>query len=408
MCHCTTLVTIACAVIVLQSLNLPVPSHLQFLTESANGAAGPTAGSSARVKPVEIVLSSDDDDDKGSAVNSVAGLNSVKSASTVSSSSLSVGAARAAPNGVPSGPSGLKRHPSTQSLPARQVSRGYKRGNSSSSQLGSWDFQADSQDVGDSMGDQNVEVQDAAPASVLSLLTAIQPRKTFRLSLSEPVDMAALQQQSKEQLCGVIQGMCKALQAKSDLLNESKTSNRRLKRQCAQQDNQLATLREILGEKTNAAVVKKIQKMVLKSSLELSTGPSGKRLTSESTLALGIRRCFSHIAAADFGATVLFAVSQQTVCRSEVRAASASKSAFQFFVAQCMDQARSIATAHHSDHDSSQQKPWSLMGVSVRADATNSSIWRRQKLHVTEVAVGYTDSDADPDTAAEFPVHRHL
>lgn len=48
------------------------------------------------------------------------------------------------------------------------------------------------------------------------------------------------------------------------------------------------------------------------------------------------------------------------------------------------------------------------MGVSVRADATNSSIWRRQKLHVTEVAVGYTDSDADPDTAAEFPVHRHL
>ena len=119
LCHCTTSVTIACAVMILEGLNLPVPSHLQFLMKSSSEAARATA--------VEILSS--DDDDKRSAVNSVAGLHSVKSVSSVSnvsSTSLSAGAARAALNRIRSGPSGLKRRPSTQSLPETHVQRGYR------------------------------------------------------------------------------------------------------------------------------------------------------------------------------------------------------------------------------------------------------------------------------------------
>ena len=230
--------------------------------------------------------------------------------------------------------------------------------------------------------------------------------QTFRLNQCADdllqLDTQALQQFSKDTLCSMLQTLSLALGSKNEALNESKTVNRRLKRQCDQQEKNLASLRDLVGERSNGSLIKKVQRMILSSSLELSTTSSGKRLTAESSLAVGIRRCFSNIAAADFGATVLMSISQQTVCRCEVKAASASRGAFQFHLAECLEQARQISMSPDSNL-------FSVLGISIRADATNSGIWRREKLHVCEIAVGYTDSYHDPDFGnTSFAIHRHL
>eukprot|EP00439_Symbiodinium_sp_Y106_P034243 s1014_g4.t1 len=90
--------------------------------------------------------------------------------------------------------------------------------------------------------------------------------------------------------------------------------------------------------------------------------------------AVGIRRNLSNIAAADFGATVLQAISHQRVCRCEVRTGAAILARMRH---QC-----SRAKAADST-------PWALTVVSFRCDATNSSIWRREKLHVLDVDLAW-------------------
>ena len=111
------------------------------------------------------------------------------------------------------------------------------------------------------------------------------------------------------------------------------------------------------------------------------------RLTLHSQIALGIRRNFSNIAAADFGATVLHSVSHQTVCRCEVRAASAFIASFNVYVAELLDKTFAADASDTSD-------AWTLMGVSLRGDATNSNIWKRQKLHVLECQVSFRESES--------------
>ena len=216
------------------------------------------------------------------------------------------------------------------------------------------------------------------------------------------LDPETLQQFSKDTLCSMLQTLGLALGSRNEALHECKTVNRRLKRQCEQQEKNLASLRDLVGERSNTALVRKVQRMILSSTLELNTNQSGKRLTAESSLAVGIRRSFSNIAAADFGATVLMSISQQTVCRCEVKAASASRGAFQSYIVECLEQARQISMSPDSNL-------FSILGISIRADATNSGIWRREKLHVCEIAIGYTDSQNDPHFGnTSFAVHRHL
>ena len=98
----------------------------------------------------------------------------------------------------------------------------------------------------------------------------------------------------------------------------------------------------------------------------------GGRLSLSSVFSIGLRRNMTSIASADFSALSLTDVSFQTVLRCELRTAAAIHESFRLFVSNALD---SLMVNKDS---------WGLCAVGVRADATNSSVWRRSKLHVVE------------------------
>ena len=138
----------------------------------------------------------------------------------------------------------------------------------------------------------------------------------------------------------------------------------------------------------------------------VSVGKTGKRMSTSSGFAIGFRRNLSNISAADFGSTVMMDISHQRVCRSEVKTAAAILSRMKSFCAAFMD---TLYCNDHHDHPSPALPPvvgelagerdggvplpsesfenFSLMTVASRCDATNSSIWKREKLHVLDVDV---------------------
>ena len=107
----------------------------------------------------------------------------------------------------------------------------------------------------------------------------------------------------------------------------------------------------------------------------------GGRLSTQAIFSIGIRRCLTTISAADFGIVAMFDVSGQTVIRCEQRTAAAIQFCMRSHVAEGLDVA----------YQCSQGLPdaFSLMAIGCRADATNSSVWRRSKLHVLEAGVLY-------------------
>ena len=141
---------------------------------------------------------------------------------------------------------------------------------------------------------------------------------------------------------------------------------RLLKRKLAQQQEALQKKQKLLD------------KALHKSGLEIvPVGRTGKRMTSQSAFAIGIRRNLSNIAAADFGSTILQDISHQRVNRSEVKTGAAI-----------------LARMRQSIHSAifgcqPEDAEWSLFTFSFRCDATNSSIWKRQKLHVLDVDFAY-------------------
>ena len=148
------------------------------------------------------------------------------------------------------------------------------------------------------------------------------------------------------------------------------------------------------------------------SSLELVVAKSGKRLTSASILALGIRRNLTHIAAADVGALLLRDLSGSTVLRAEVRTGASVNACMKEFADNALAKLRAPPAAdgdgghdhaHVSDDDLadlSYSGEWHLVFISVRADATNSNIWRREKLHVCEAQMGLVCK-----SVTSYPVH---
>ncbi len=152
--------------------------------------------------------------------------------------------------------------------------------------------------------------------------------------------------------------------------------------------------------------------------LELTTsGKTGKRLTIGSIMSLGIRRNFANLAASDFGMVVLKDVSASTVIRSEIRCAAALVSDMKsfctlniidFFKGDDDDPIAAITSPPRpleiSGSDSlnlhksvsSSQLGWNLFIVALRSDATNSSIWKREKLHVLETVVGCVNKRLQP------------
>ena len=167
----------------------------------------------------------------------------------------------------------------------------------------------------------------------------------------------------------------------------AKTSERVtiLQRQKRQLSRQLVAQTKQADKKLKAAAQPQ-------STLELVMTSSGKRLTASAMLALGIRRNLSHVAAGDFGALLLRDISSSTVLRAEVKAGASVAASMSDYANTALAALRTSPESGTSAIDLSdlsfQQESWHLLIISVRADATNSSIWRREKLHVTEAEMG--------------------
>ena len=120
------------------------------------------------------------------------------------------------------------------------------------------------------------------------------------------------------------------------------------------------------------------EEMTSKSALEVvQIGKTGTRMSTQSCFAIGLRRNLSNIAASDFGATILQSISHQRVCRSEVRTCAA-------ILARMRSRCATSMSAMSSNEES-----WSILTVALRSDATNSSIWKREKLHILDCDVAY-------------------
>ncbi|CAK0893088.1 unnamed protein product, partial [Prorocentrum cordatum] len=103
------------------------------------------------------------------------------------------------------------------------------------------------------------------------------------------------------------------------------------------------------------------------------------QLSWSPTVAMGLRRNLSTISAADFGAVTLLGVSRQTVCRSERLVGSCiAATSRQFFESWRLALPSFLRSSAPPD-------PQSIVDVySWRQDATNSGVWRRQKVAALE------------------------
>ena len=179
-----------------------------------------------------------------------------------------------------------------------------------------------------------------------------------------------------------------------DLANEKKA----LKRQLKKKHESLEKVRKIQSDLEQRGL------------MELTTsGKTGKRLTAASMLALGLRRNFANIAASDFGAIILRDMSAGTVIRAEIRTGTSlvvDMRVFGTFSLDCMTASGVQASVpdrlllgppHPLQHRdvSHTDLPWKLCFVALRSDATNSSIWKREKLHVLEAEMGLVTSPVD-------------
>ncbi|CAE7386592.1 unnamed protein product [Symbiodinium natans] len=177
---------------------------------------------------------------------------------------------------------------------------------------------------------------------------------------------------------------CASLRRMSEQLAVAKLAKRRLNRKLSVSASRATKQQSLQDAKSSN-----------ESTLVLQTGRSGKRLTPTATLALGIRRNIAHVAAADFGALLMVDLSGSTVIRSEIRTGAALAASMQDYTSDLMSVLRSTGRATVPGVDAPDladiaydESAWSLLVISVRADATHSSIWRREKLHVTEAELG--------------------
>ena len=114
----------------------------------------------------------------------------------------------------------------------------------------------------------------------------------------------------------------------------------------------------------------------------------GGRFSLQSMFSIGLRKSLTHVAAADFGVLSMTDISQQTVIRCEHRAAAALLHSFQCYVAEGVK----MSTKEPGTPPDA-GTGFNLFAVGYRSDATNSSIWRRKKLHVLEAAVSFICDD---------------
>ena len=152
-------------------------------------------------------------------------------------------------------------------------------------------------------------------------------------------------------------------------------------------------------------------------------GKTGKRLTEMSSFSVALRRNFSQIACQSLGSTLLLDISGQKVARSEIKTGASIVASMRSALANMvqsssfigMDRMMMPSMGHiHNDDAGSlafQPGPWSLCVISFRSDATNSSVWKRESLHVCDVDVGWvccSDAVRQFDADHAFRIKRCL
>lgn len=119
----------------------------------------------------------------------------------------------------------------------------------------------------------------------------------------------------------------------------------------------------------------------------VGTAPAS-HLTLQGYFAIAIRRNLSNISQSDFGCVAMDDVQRWAVRRGEVLAGAAlTGSGWSFYRDMREHWQRQAVTS--GDH-------FQLAIHAIQSDATNSSIWRRQKLHTTRVTSSYALDGAEP------------
>lgn len=145
--------------------------------------------------------------------------------------------------------------------------------------------------------------------------------------------------------------------------------------------------------------ITKLNKQIAKSAenqefqvVRLGKGRSGRgaRFSRESMFSMALRRNVSNISAGDFVLVVLEDVSGQPITRFESMCGSALIAAMQAFMVDLYDYCFSNLPAQVAQsHIPIMEAEWKLACVSFTSDATNSNIWQRRKLMVTEASAAY-------------------
>ena len=242
--------------------------------------------------------------------------------------------------------------------------------------------------------DEDTEA-DAADAGPAALVAAASERPNWQVARMSPQQLGALKRSDYQDM-GAAQAATVGGRASAAL----STALQRLAAANAQK--RLLKLQIVRAER---AEKKQKSSEDTGLTLELTTkGEGSRRLTATAALALGIRKNLAHIAAGDFGALLMTDISAATVLRAEVKTGASVAASMKDFTSEMLTVLRGEPSSQDVQptvelHDLSQnEEPWSLLFIAVRADATNSSIWRREKLHVTEAQVALVT-----DTVKNFP-----
>lgn len=113
----------------------------------------------------------------------------------------------------------------------------------------------------------------------------------------------------------------------------------------------------------------------------------GSQLTTQAFFAIALRRNLTNVSSVDFGRVVMDDVQRWAVTRGEILAAAAlTGSAWRFYkdMLEFWQKQRLAASSCQ------------IAIHAIQSDATNSSIWRRQKLHTTRACSAYSLDGAEP------------
>ena len=213
---------------------------------------------------------------------------------------------------------------------------------------------------------QVVVDEDSVQSAVIPYDNTVNSGRRWTVAKLKVLNQADYENMPQAQCALVASKASNALAVQSAKAQEAAKQVRALKR--------ASKAREVLFQKKQ----RRFEEMTSKSALEVvHIGKTGARMSTQSCFAVGLRRNLSNIAASDFGATILQSISHQRVCRSEVKTCAA-------ILARMRSRCATATTAMSSNQDS-----WSILAVALRSDATNSSIWKREKLHILDCDVAY-------------------